>query len=363
MTLSYVGWINAFSAMSIVISNCIVGLFFIYKSRKLNARLLFYAGLMIFFTGLIFISRVFDFLTIVLTGKNMDNRFGISGILTFIWIAPTLILGMYIGAELIIPEKKWIIVFFYIVLTLIFELFIILDTFNMMTFTYPENSGEDLIDISMVRGSPAYFLLVIFLISLIIFNGFGFLIKSIQSTGVLRKKFLMLSMGFFLFVVCATLEAYAPSGVGVVLARFGLICTPWFMYFGLKEERAKPTKLSIKKKVIFEETQPTLIETLLVVKPTQITEEEVSFYREKLICLVCKDKVGGFNKFIFICIKCKALYCENCARTLSDLENACWVCNEPIDESKPSTPFKKDEEIELETSEKPQKKPKVNKKS
>jgi len=42
---------------------------------------------------------------------------------------------------------------------------------------------------------------------------------------------------------------------------------------------------------------------------------------------------------------------------LSNLENACWACDNPLDESKPSRPFKKaEEEIELELPEKVQKK-------
>ena len=99
----------------------------------------------------------------------------------------------------------------------------------------------------------------------------------------------------------------------------------------------------------------------VITRPQKITEEEVSLYRDKAICLVCKRNVFGFN---FICQKCKALYCDNCARTLSDLENACWVCNAPFDESKPSKPYKKEkEDVEIVVSDTPQKIPKNDKAS
>jgi len=40
---------------------------------------------------------------------------------------------------------------------------------------------------------------------------------------------------------------------------------------------------------------------------------------------------------------------KKCARTLSDLENMCWVCESPFDESKPVIPYKKEEEkVEVE---------------
>jgi len=76
--------------------------------------------------------------------------------------------------------------------------------------------------------------------------------------------------------------------------------------------------------------------------PQNITEEEVIYYKEKKICLVCKGNIEGFNNYI--CPKCEVLYCENCARTLIDLENVCWVCDVPLDESKPSKPYKRKED-------------------
>ncbi|GAH17525.1 unnamed protein product, partial [marine sediment metagenome] len=39
-------------------------------------------------------------------------------------------------------------------------------------------------------------------------------------------------------------------------------------------------------------------------------------------------------KFTYIC-ECGAIYCDNCARALINLENICWVCDVPIDYSKP----------------------------
>jgi len=67
-------------------------------------------------------------------------------------------------------------------------------------------------------------------------------------------------------------------------------------------------------------------------KPRKLTEQEVTFHKEKKICLVCKGKVIRFNSFI---CECDALYCEKCARTLSDMENFCWVCGVALDDTKP----------------------------
>ncbi|MFX1337483.1 MAG: hypothetical protein ACFFDK_02610 [Promethearchaeota archaeon] len=67
-------------------------------------------------------------------------------------------------------------------------------------------------------------------------------------------------------------------------------------------------------------------------KPQKVTEEEVTVSKEKKICLVCKGKVIRFNSYICVC---DALYCEKCALALIKIDNACWACNAPIDESKP----------------------------
>ncbi|MFX1478823.1 MAG: tetratricopeptide repeat protein [Promethearchaeota archaeon] len=80
-----------------------------------------------------------------------------------------------------------------------------------------------------------------------------------------------------------------------------------------------------------------LVTEIFIRKTIQITEKEVVIQKEKKICLVCKGKVV---KFFYIC-ECGAIYCEKCARAISDLENLCWACNAPIDYSKPVETIKK----------------------
>jgi len=67
-------------------------------------------------------------------------------------------------------------------------------------------------------------------------------------------------------------------------------------------------------------------------QPQKITEEEVSIYRDKAICLVCKGVVANFS---YICSNCKALYCNKCVKALMDMENVCWACDSQLDENKP----------------------------
>ena len=76
------------------------------------------------------------------------------------------------------------------------------------------------------------------------------------------------------------------------------------------------------------------------VRIKKVTEEEVSISKEKKICLVCKGKVLGNA---YICTGCETFYCMKCSEAISNLENACWACDEPIDKKKPSKPFRNEE--------------------
>ena len=77
-------------------------------------------------------------------------------------------------------------------------------------------------------------------------------------------------------------------------------------------------------------------------------------YKERKMCLVCKGAIEGFNNYI--CPKCDSIYYEKCAQALIEIENMCWSCESPIDKSKPVKPYKEEEKVDIEISEKPQKK-------
>jgi hypothetical protein len=81
-------------------------------------------------------------------------------------------------------------------------------------------------------------------------------------------------------------------------------------------------------------------------RPPKITVEEAKFYREKGLCIVCKNKISRLN---YVCPSCNVFYCVKCSEALTKLENACWVCDSPFDETKPVKLEQKiDDEIVLE---------------
>ena len=219
--LTIIGWLNGITAMGILIFGILFGIFIIYKSRKIEAKLLFLLGIGNILIALVWLGSCCDFLTILITGKNIDTRLGILGFLGGnMWIAPVIVLVIYIGAELLLPKQKWYIVAIFVILGVIYELFLFLDPTGSVSFVSPSPPGSDLIDDSVIMFSAVWILMVIFLLSVLILDGFGFLLTS---------------LGFFLFIAMSVLDAgLGSTGFIFIIDRCGFICAFWLLYLGLK---------------------------------------------------------------------------------------------------------------------------------
>ena len=111
--VSTIGYLDGITAILILLSATIFGLLSFYHAKKLNARLLSVAGLTMVFVGLLWLGPFVDLISLLTTGKNLS--FFMYSILSYMWVVPALICAMYLGSELMMPEKKKVIVgiFFY----------------------------------------------------------------------------------------------------------------------------------------------------------------------------------------------------------------------------------------------------------
>ncbi len=209
-------------------------MFFIYKSRKTHLNLLLYLGLIYFFAGLIYTGDVLDFITVILTETNIDNV-EIIGLMNWMWFPGAVLFAMYIGATLITPEKKWYVFSIYLLLGYFFELFLFVDPSGSIMYDEPSEPGKDLINDNLVFTSITGILALIFLLSIFVFLGFGFLIKGIQSTGVIRRKFYYLSSGAFIFIIGAILDGLFSPDIYLIFVRSAMALTAWLFYFGVRE--------------------------------------------------------------------------------------------------------------------------------
>ena len=227
-------WLEGLTAASVISVGIILGLISIFKARKLNAKLLTVLGFSIFFIGFLYLGPATDFLMVIITGSNVNSEIwghGVYGILSYLWIAPALVCAMYIGGELLIPKRKWIIVIIYLILGVVFEYFL---WFNTDKTFILDIQPDEIIDSSFVTLYPTFLLMALFIVSILVFHGMGFLIKAVKSTGVLRKKFLLLGFGFIVFSIAGAGDALVDPGIGLVIVRVAMISSIILMYLGLK---------------------------------------------------------------------------------------------------------------------------------
>ncbi len=215
---------------------------------------MFYLGFLIIFVSLLNLGQLVDSLTILITGTNLDPPV-IYVLLCYTWIAPSVIIGFYIGAEPILPKWKTIIMIIYMVLGVIFELFLWFDTENSFTFNLPETLGEYIIDVNFNIGHPTFILIAIFIVTVIFFFGLGFLYNSLKSSGIIKRKFLLLSAGWFVFAITGVFDSLSAPSNFLFLIRIGMILSSWFWYFGIKETHIKIKDVKFKEKGFNNEEQ------------------------------------------------------------------------------------------------------------
>ena len=235
--LTPIGWLDGLTALAVVSVGLIFGIISFYKAIKLKANLLAITGLATISVGFILLGATVDLSFILITGDNLDPVW-LYGLLSYTWTAPITIFGLYIGASLLTPKKKILIILIYIALSIVFEIIVFYFSLTNPEVIYrlPETDpmGTTLLNTSMNPRSIAFILMLIFLISGLIFNGIGFLIKSRGTSGAIKKKFLFLSFGWILFIICGALDGLFDPGFYTFFIRIGIAGSIVLMYLGVK---------------------------------------------------------------------------------------------------------------------------------
>ncbi|MFX1478177.1 MAG: hypothetical protein ACFFCI_08590 [Promethearchaeota archaeon] len=234
MTVGPEGYLDGITATGIVLSCAIFGLLSLYKSIKLKAKLLSVAGILMFFVGFLWLGPTVDFFLLLITGYNLEPHF-IYVLYSYTWVAPALFFAMYLGGELLVPKIKWVLVGIFLVLGIIFEYFLWTQPLPGQSFeTIDIEFQYGLIDASFNRAHPTFILVAIFLVSALIFLGIGSAIKAKQATGILRRKFVYMSIGFIIFVLCGALDSIVPVLQIIGIIRVVMMSFSIFMYLGLR---------------------------------------------------------------------------------------------------------------------------------
>jgi hypothetical protein len=233
--ISPLGLLDGLTATGIVISAGFFGILSFYRASKRGAKLLAYAGLTMFFIGFLWLGPTTDFFMVLITSQNISPGW-IYSVLSYTWVAPALIVSMYLGSELMVPKRKWIVISIFIITGGIFEYFLWFQNSASFNYTAPVPLSGDLWDVSFKQSYYTFFFVAFFLLASLILLGIGFLIKAKQSTGDLRKKFIFLSLGFIIFVVCGALDSIVPpTNFGIGIVRGVMMTFALWMYLGLRK--------------------------------------------------------------------------------------------------------------------------------
>jgi hypothetical protein len=195
-------------------------------------------GLVYIFAALVYTGDVLDFFTILMTGTNMSNSIYIYiGLINWIWFPGAVFFAMVFGAFLLTPKKKKYIIIIYLILAVAFEFFLISDLNGSVSYTIPGvdfPAGTDLINDNLIFESFASIIAFIFMGSALIFLGLGFLIKGFQSTGIIRKKFLILSLAAFMYSAGGILDGLFEPNFTLIFIRAAMAISAILFYYGTK---------------------------------------------------------------------------------------------------------------------------------
>ena len=209
------------------------GLFSLYKSIKLKAKLLSIAGLVMIFVGFLWLGPTVDFFLKLITNYNLSPVV-LYVFLSYTWVGPALFFAMYLGGELLIPKYKWVLVGIFVVLGAIFEYFLWTQPLQSFEFIEVRPPVDGVIDAGFARGHPTYLMVIIMLGASLVTLAIGSTIKAVKATGMLRKKFTYLAIGFYIFVICAALDSILTLPLAIGAVRVVMATNPLWMYLGLK---------------------------------------------------------------------------------------------------------------------------------
>ena len=241
--LSFDGWSVGIGFCFKIIIDIIIGAFFIYKAKRNNIKLLYYAAFVFFSYILSYSIYVIDFFHILIT----DNNIEITEAAVLIYYTGYLIVGIAassLGLNLVLKEKRQLML---IIVTLYYILLEIL-AFSLpnsgLTLSHPAIPGENLTRIYFTANSIMYYISFPSLLLFVII-AFAFLLKGLKVKGNIRKKFISLCLAFGNGVIFFILSiSFSYVGVAYIIIFLALASLGWIpFYYGLTPIKAtKPKK-------------------------------------------------------------------------------------------------------------------------
>ncbi|TFG23993.1 MAG: hypothetical protein EU529_05695 [Promethearchaeota archaeon] len=355
--ISPISWINGFSALALVSASFIFAFYFVYIYWKTKNNILLNGAILGIACAFGWMGITLSFLSVVIYGYNLPGLKLSVNILSYSTMPIGSMAILNIAWEMLLPPKHKKKVLMAIGIFSIFYYIVLFMTFNSAVVC-PDVPPGEIYDDWLSSEELPYYLIYVLISGITIIFAIGILRFFKVVIGDLRKRAIWIIIATPIMGSCILLDTVIITDAMfqdlLFIVRFLMIVSLFCTYKGFKPPEEKIID-SIKEDRV-DDVRRSAIERMFASRPEKITEEEIKFYKEKTICLVCRKEETGFIN-LFICPECKALYCEKCARALIKLENACWACNEAIDKSKPVKLPEKEEEKVIVEEKKTKKKP------
>ncbi len=232
---------NGFSATAIIITGYVIGARLLAETGKTKSKLIAWQALFAFSLGSFYLGTCVSFWLLIFVNQNIQPL-ELGAILCYT-IAPVGIATvMYIGFSMIKPKLARPVSIIYALTAIPFWL--------NLWFDWPELSKvviltgpSELIDIELL--SWVNLLTAVYILSMILVLGTGFLILAKQSTGQIRKRSIYYAVGIIMFSIGGIIDSRFPLGIWMVVVRLFMVAAYLILYKAMIPPKAAfpPTPL------------------------------------------------------------------------------------------------------------------------
>jgi hypothetical protein len=228
--LDTISLVSGISASAILFTGYLTGILTLIKGAKQKASLMVWSGLFLLLMGQFYLGTVVSFVKLLLTGTNLVTPY-LAARLAYAMAPVSITIAMYVGFSMIKPEWRKTMVAIFAASAVWYWIGLFVPRFETITIEQiPFTGGTQLVDISLQ--SWVLILTARYLLSLLIFNTSGLLVLAKKSSGIIRKKSIIQSIGYLIFVLMGAIDSLVPLGQWIFIPRIVMVTGYILLYVG-----------------------------------------------------------------------------------------------------------------------------------
>lgn len=224
-------WVAGISAYILFATGWIAGISSLVRYFKKNARLLVWAGIMLILMGNFYLGTVVSFSTLLITGHTITPGV-LGGQLCFSHSPIAVAVSVYLGFTLINrPKLAKITPFIFLATAPFYWWGLWFNPNTTISAIIPGGAGSGNLDHYALQSYVGVLTAIYLLCFLIIVAG-AFYWMSTKSTGVVKRRFIELGLGFTGFVIAGAIDSLAYLGIWIFIPRIFMVVSYLLLYFG-----------------------------------------------------------------------------------------------------------------------------------